>query len=130
METLDYKTVSNQEEIIAILKQNSVEWVDLDDKEKTAKDALKAISGRKKELNDSIMQGLDQIDKQEVLLKRGGKLKFCTTTTFAPLKKEDIFNALKTELDDEARARTIMDKLYDREARDSKKVTTLKRLKR
>lgn len=123
-------TVSNREEVIDQLKQNSLEWVDLDDKEKTAKDALKAIAGRKKELNESILAGLDKIESTEIVLKRGGKLKFSTTTTYAPLKKEDIFNTLKTELDDETRATQIIDKLYDKDGKESKKITTLKRTKR
>lgn len=123
-------TVSNREEVIDQLKQNSLEWVDLDDKEKTAKDALKAIGGRKKELNESILAGLEKIESTEIVLKRGGKLKFSTTTTYAPLKKEDIFNTLKSELDDETRATQIIDKLYDKEGKESKKITTLKRTKR
>ena len=130
MESANSTIVTNKEEITDKLKQNSIEWIQQDEKEKEAKATLKEIAIRKKELNDVIMQGLDQINLPHLDLRSGGKLKFCTTTTFAPLKKEDIFNTIKTELNDETRARMIMDKLYDREGREAKKVTTLKKLKR
>ena len=124
-------TTTNSEEIVQQLTRNSREWVELDDKEKEAKEVIKAISSRKKELNESILVALDSIQKSEVKLGvRGGKLKYSATTSFAPLKKEDIFNGIKEEIDDEAKARTIVDRLYDKQNRDSKKVVTIKRTTR
>lgn len=120
---------SNNEEIVQQLTRNSREWVDLDDKEKEAKEVIKAINTRKKELNDSIILALDSIHKNEVQF-RGGKLKYSATTSFAPLKKEDIFTAIKTEIQDEHRARTIVDKLYDKQNREAKKTVTLRRTTR
>ena len=124
------ETVSNQTEIVEALRTNAKEWVTLDEKEKLAKATLKAVAERKKELGDAILQGLEVIEQPGLKLKTGGRLKYTERTVYAPLKKEDLFSTLKDELKDEDKAREIVDKAYDKERREGKKVVTLTRTKK
>lgn len=122
--------IPNRAEIQEKVTQNSIEWVELDDKERIAKQAIKAIVTRKKELNDFILEGLAILNEKSMRLTRGGHLKFMTSTSYSPLKKNDIFNILNKELNDEDRARGIMDKLYDKDLRESRVEAKLKRTKK
>ena len=123
-------TVSNHAEVIDALKINAKEWVKLDSQEREAKAVLKAVLERKKELSDAILQGMEVVEVPGLKLSIGGQLKYTERTVYAPIKKEDLFATLKEELKDEDRAREIVDKAYDKERRDGKKVVSLQRTKR
>ena len=123
-------STSNGDEVIQQLKRNAIDWVELDKAEQKAKQTLKEVSVRKKELSSAILTGLEAVDTSEIHLQSGGKLKCSTTTTYAPLKKEDVFEKLRTELQDDSRAQQITDKLYDKDSRSKKETVTLKRTAR
>lgn len=115
-------------EVVEQLKANAREWVETDATERQLRDRLKAISARKKELGDSILTGLEAVQKTEIGLLSGGRLKYATSKTYAPLKQEQILAALRDELGDGEKAGEIVDKLYA--SREEKTTVTLRRLKR
>lgn len=117
-------------EVIAQLRVNTREWIELDDKERDAKQVLKVVADRKKELGGCIVDGLKDARLDEVRLMSGGRLKYCETSTYAPLKRETVFSNLLEELNDEQKAKTLTEKLWSKDCRECKKVISLKRTKK
>ena len=120
----------NEETIISRLKDHSLEWVDSDDREAEFRSQLKTIADRKKVLGPLIQEDLQKLNKTELTLRRGGKLKFTTTTTTTALKRDELVTAIKSEISDESLANSIVEKVFDKSARSGKTVTTLKRTKK
>ena len=120
----------NQSEVVQQLKLNAREWVEHDEQERVHKESLRKIKQRKDELSESITEAMRVVDQEALKISTGGFLKYSETTTYAPVSKEKVFDTLSDELKDDARAREICDRLWDRDARDCKKSVVLKRTKR
>lgn len=110
-------------------KDNIKEWLSLDDKTKELKEKIKTLEDRKKVLSATIMNTMKENDIDNLSLNSGGKLKAYTSKTVAPLKKENIYNSLKSELGDDIKAEYLTSKIMDKTTRDVKETTTLKRYK-
>ena len=110
-------------------KNNIKEWIALDDKTKELKEQVKVIEERKKILSESIMSTMKSNEIEDLSLSTGGKLKAYTSSTVAPLKKENIFNNLMEEFKDEIKAEYLTSKIMDKSKRDVKTNTVLKRYK-
>jgi len=110
-------------------KNNIKEWISLDDKTKELKDQVKVIDERKKILSELIMGTMKSNEIEDLSLSTGGKLKAYTTSSVAPLKKENIFNNLLEEFKDEIKAEYLTSKIMDKSKREVKTNTVLKRYK-
>lgn len=119
-----------EEVVIARLRENSLEWVESDDRESDLRVQLKHITDRKKILGPIIEADLQKLNKTELTLRRGGKLRFTTTTTTTSVKREDIVSALKSEVADDAKVESIVGAIFDKSSRSGKTVTSLKRTKK
>ena len=117
---------SNETEVVDQLKENARLWVTLDDEERRARSILKDIVQRKKSLNGSIIQGLEVVDEPHISFQRGGVLRPCERLSYAPLNREEIITTIRTEVEDAQKADAIIDKLYNKELRESKKIVGLK----
>lgn len=117
---------SNETEVVDQLKENARLWVTLDDEERRARSILKDIVQRKKSLNGSIIQGLEVVDEPHISFQRGGVLRPCERLSYAPLNREEIITTIRTEVEDSQKADAIIDKLYNKELRESKKIVGLK----
>jgi hypothetical protein len=111
---------------VDLLKDNARLWVTLDDEERQARIVLREIATKKKALNKSIIKGLEVVDVPHISFLRGGVLRPCERMTYAPLNKEEIIITIRTEVGDEAKADSIIDKLYNKHLRESKKTVALK----
>ncbi len=105
------------------------EWISLDDKTKELKEQVKVIEERKKILSESIMGTMKSNEIEDLSLSTGGKLKAYTSSSVAPLKKENIFNNLMDEFKDEIKAEYLTSKIMDKSKREVKTNTVLKRYK-
>lgn len=117
---------SNQTEVVDQLKENARLWVTLDDEERKAKLVLREIAQKKKSLNGSIIQGLEVVDEPHISFQRGGVLRPCERLSYTPVNREEIIATIRTEVEDEQKANVIIDKLYNKELRESKRIVGLK----
>ena len=117
---------SNQTEVVDQLKENARLWVTLDDEERKARAVLKEVAQKKKSLNNSIIQGLEVVDEPHISFQRGGVLRPCERLSYTPLNREEIITTIREEVGDEETADTIIDKLYNKDLRESKRIVGLK----
>ena len=117
--------VSSKAEVVDQLTENVRTWMDLNEREEKARKELKQAAAEKKVLNNSIIQGLEVVDTPQIVTRRG-RLRPCERVTYRPFSKKEIVSTIRGEIDDVAKADSIIDKLYNKNLREVKRSIGLK----
>jgi hypothetical protein len=111
-DTNNSDTSEKKKEVSKEFTQKVVEWVKLDDQLRTLKAKSKEITGDKKELEEWILEYLEKIGEKAISIG-DGNLRRNVSKTKGPLKKENIYTAIKDMTKDESKASMITAKIFE-----------------
>ena len=87
------QTEDVQYKVTKTFKNDVLNWIQIDDKIREHRKAVKDLNAQKKEFEEQIIQYLTEVDEESIMLK-DGMLKKTVTKSKEPLKKENIHSAL------------------------------------
>ena len=126
----DTQTEDVQYKVTKNFKSDVLRWIEIDDKIREHRKAVKDLNTEKKEFEEQIIQYLTDVDEESVMLK-DGMLKKSVTKSKEPLKKENIHSALVDITGDASKALMLTDHIL-KSRKETEKVSlkrTIKKIK-
>lgn len=126
----DTQTEDVQYKVTKNFKNDVLRWLEIDDKIREHRKAVKDLNTEKKEFEEQIIQYLTEVDEESVMLK-DGILKKSVTKSKEPLKKENIHSALVDITGDANKALMLTDHIL-KSRKETEKVSlkrTIKKIK-
>lgn len=120
-EDVQYKVTKN-------FKNDVLRWIEIDDKIRKHRKAVKDLNTEKKEFEEQIIQYLTEVDEESVMLK-DGFLKKSVTKSKEPLKKENIHSALVDITGDANKALMLTDHIL-KSRKETEKVSLKRTIKK
>lgn len=120
-EDVQYKVNDN-------FKNNVLKWIDIDDKIREHRKAMKELTNMKKDFETNIISYLTEVDEEGVMVK-DGMLKKTVTKSKEPLKKENIQSALIEITGDSSKASMLTEHIL-KSRKETEKVSLRRTIKK